>query len=288
VLARVFPRWSALAAAGLACGCSSASGPRTFTVSAEDREDLRESWRLYVDRDPAWPRAKHEWLARGDGACSLLVENLMAEIVRASDRNDPERTERAAKELGEIGVRALPHLAQAVRIGDDVVAKRFAAVVARIGPPAVPPLIDLLPREAARTRIRWIDVLGDIGDPRAAPALARECRSHEDWRVRASAAAALGRTGGSGALEALLGASRDSDPFVRARAAASLGKLGDARAVDALVDLLETSHASGDPAQSIVARESGAALRSLTGQHFRDDPRPWREWRARRFFENRR
>lgn len=59
-----------------------------------------------------------------------------------------------------------------------------------------------------------------------------------DPETRESAARWLVTTGGSGAVDALMGALGDSDSKVRATAAQGLGKIGDSRAVEPLIQAL--------------------------------------------------
>ncbi len=262
-------------------GCSPHRGP-TLSLSTEERQSLKDSWQLYLNGDPSWPVARAEWIAKGEAARSLLIENLLGDLVLGLDRGARPRIERAGAELAGIGMPALPHLIEAIRVGDDVVGKECARVIARIGPSAVEPLIAAMPGAPVRVRLRGFEALGELGDARAGPTLEKALEAESDWRVRAAAAAALGRTGGMGAGESLLAALKDPDPFVRSQVAEALGALGEKRAIDPLIGLLESSAATGDPAQACVVRECGGALRLLTGQTLSDNPRAWREWRAER------
>jgi HEAT repeat protein len=259
--------------------CRSASP--SINVSPEDVAVLRGSWKLYVDHDPHWPQAKREWIAKGDDALKLLVENLRIEIVRGLDLGDTARRDRAETELVDLGPPAVPHLIEAIRAGDDVVGKQCAIVIGRIGAPATDAVLAALPSAKPRERMRLYEAMGGIGGERVGDPLRRALSTEEDWRLRAAAATALGRAKSPGAYEALLAATRDEDPFVRSRAAAALGDLGDRRAVGRLVALLETSHASASTGEAAVVHESAEALRALTGQALGEDPRAWREWQSR-------
>jgi len=89
---------------------------------------------------------------------------------------------------------------------------------------------DAYPRQvAART-------LGDIGDARAAPALAQALEEDLSSAVRRDAAEALGKIGDSGAVAVLtqtLGG--DAVESVRRTSAEALGEIGHPEAVDALI-----------------------------------------------------
>lgn len=140
--------------------------------------------------------------------------------------------------------------------------KHHSAVMAAllgIGAPCVDPLIGALADENAYARGEAARALGEIGDPRAAPALVPLL--HDKYpAVRLSAASALGRLGwrphgdeesvayriakrewaklGARALEPLIELLGDHDKDEREKAAQTLGRLGDARAVPALVPIL--------------------------------------------------
>src|SRR4051812_40631259 len=78
---------------------------------------------------------------------------------------------------------------------------------------------------------------------------------HADFRVRVSAALAMGRNQPPGAREALVHALGDTHPGVRAAAAAALGALGDAAAIPALERTLEgeSSGSTGAQMRSTIA-----------------------------------
>jgi len=73
-------------------------------------------------------------------------------------------------------------------------------------------------------------------------ALIKALRYTKDWRVRNSAAAALGELGDTRAVEPLIAALRDQDRRVRKSAAAALGQMGDPRAVEPLIIALQDQY----------------------------------------------
>ncbi len=90
--------------------------------------------------------------------------------------------------------------------------------------------------------IRAIEALGEIGDPRALPALydALEIKEHEN--IRCAACKAMGMISDSAAVSKLIEATKDKFWYVRRDAAIALGKLKDPRAVDSLKSLLNDQY----------------------------------------------
>jgi len=115
-------------------------------------------------------------------------------------------------------------------------ARESAAVaLAKIGEPAVEPLIKALGDEEWKGRAGAASVLGGIGDERAVEPLIKALEDEDlDWQ----SAKALGEIGDSRAVEPLIKALGDDGWPVRMYAAEALGKIGDTRAVDPLIDLL--------------------------------------------------
>ena len=73
-------------------------------------------------------------------------------------------------------------------------------------------------------RVAAVQILGEIRDPAATPALIEVLREG-DLNLRAQAAAALGKLGGPDAERALLAALEDPEWQVRAQAAKALGRV---------------------------------------------------------------
>jgi hypothetical protein len=122
----------------------------------------------------------------------------------------------------------------------------------KIGPDAVPPLIQILQRGVppkiaeelpsgnvpVLVRIRTISALGDLSDVRAVAPLI-EVLHDSSPVIRAGAAGALGQIGGDRALDALLSSLRDPDELVRETTAIALGKLKRTEALPALRNAAE-------------------------------------------------
>ncbi len=184
-------------------------------------------------------------------------------------------------------IRSLDLLLPALCWRDLTARNRTVALLARLGPIAVPPL--LLELEGARTAVERggvADALGRIGDSRAVARLIRALEDpamsvrraamvallrleamnavpkivrrleDESGGVRVVAATVLGKFEDPRAVPALVHALGDEQWHVRQAAATALGQIGDRRAAPAL------EKATHDPRKS-VARAAAAALRAL-------------------------
>ncbi len=90
----------------------------------------------------------------------------------------------------------------------------------------VDPLIGMLVNDRAVIRVRAVQNLGLIGDPRAVAPLAEIVLKDPERGIRRTAAVALGAIGGEHAVQSLRAAAGDDDSDVRRAAAESLRKLG--------------------------------------------------------------
>jgi HEAT repeat protein len=165
---------------------------------------------------------------------------------------------------------AVDGLARAVTDGDPDVRAAAIRTLGEVGPAAARGGAALLERLDRATdvheRAETARALGRVGDAAAAPRLARALRDDASPRVRAAAAAALGRLATTPEQAASLAgpladALRDTDPATRAAAATSLAAVsrGDTSAVSrALVAALD------DPAEGVraAAADALAALRA--------------------------
>jgi outer membrane protein assembly factor BamB/HEAT repeat protein len=119
-------------------------------------------------------------------------------------------------------------------------------IIRRIGPPAIPLLVDLLRHESDSIRRNAVDVLVDLAPHTEwiQPALRRALRD-DDWIVAGDAARALGALGkrASPSVGALVNTLSHEDPYVRIYAAEALASIGPnaANATNALAQAL------GDP-----------------------------------------
>lgn len=124
-----------------------------------------------------------------------------------------------------------------------------ARELARIGPSAVPRLIDALTDKDGYIRAAAASALGMIRDVRAVAPLIAAMQYHddqvyeddEDAEARINSAKALGKIGDLRALDALLRAASSEDSQVAAYAIDALGMLGDIRAIPTLIQALKVS-----------------------------------------------
>ncbi len=113
---------------------------------------------------------------------------------------------------------------------------KAAEALARIGTPAVGPLITLLDDPDEDVRWKVAIALGEIGDPQAvAPLIA--LLDDPDSYVKSRAALALGSIGDP-ALPKLLASLASPDPAVRAAVLSALGVIGSDQVIPPLIDAL--------------------------------------------------
>ncbi len=113
---------------------------------------------------------------------------------------------------------------------------KAAEALARIGTPAVGPLITLLDDPDDDVRWKVAIALGEIGDPRAvAPLIAR--LSDPDAYVRSRVALALGSIGDP-AITGLTESLSSPDPAIRAAVVVALGEIGSDQVIPPLIDAL--------------------------------------------------
>jgi HEAT repeat protein len=125
---------------------------------------------------------------------------------------------------------------------EDSAARRNAAisVLIEIGTHDIANLTSAFQHPSAEVRLHIAEVLGDLRDPQAVPALlARLTDDAEFPNVRHAAAQALGKIGDRTATPALIGAAERGDFWVRYAAVEALGRLGDERAVGPLLQLMQ-------------------------------------------------
>jgi HEAT repeat protein len=158
-------------------------------------------------------------------------------ITQLFDKN-PERSERAAKELVEAGVAAVPALV--TLLGEKNSSRRNAAaqLLAMIGPEGIPALAQALPQSHPLVQSQIVDILAQIKYPSVVPVLIKALQS-QYYTVRSRAAVALGTIGDPQAVPALQKALSDPEADVRGPAALALGKFRQLQSLELLSDLLE-------------------------------------------------
>ncbi len=135
----------------------------------------------------------------------------------------------AKAELVQGAGRSLPLLRRFLKRGDEDLEQETFEIIRRIGPPAVPLLVDLLRDERVFIRRSAVDPLIDLAPDTASiqPALRRALRD-EDSQVAGDAARALGALGktASPSVGALVETLSHEDPYVRIYAAEALASIG--------------------------------------------------------------
>ena len=151
--------------------------------------------------------------------------------------NDPKVRANAEAALVQGAGRSLPLLRRLLD-NEDLQVRTFD-IIRRIGPPALPLLVDLLRDQRLSIRRTAVDALIDLAPHTESiqPALRRALRD-EDSEVAGDAARALGALGqrASPSVPALVKALSHEDPYVRIYAAESLASIGP-KAVAATEDL---------------------------------------------------
>jgi len=141
----------------------------------------------------------------------------------------------AARALVDMGETAVPALLLELRDEDGLIWRLAAGVLVKIGAPAVQPLLAALTtrRESEAVQILLVEILGQIGDTRAAETLIQTLDS-ESSPLRTAAAVALVRIGPAATpvLLAALAESR-SDTF-RQHAIPILKQIGATETLDTL------------------------------------------------------
>jgi outer membrane protein assembly factor BamB/HEAT repeat protein len=174
--------------------------------------------------------------------------------------NDPKVRATAEVALVQGAARSLPLLRRFLNPEHEDLHMLTFEIIRRIGPPAIPLLVDLLRHEWESIRRSAADVLIDLAPhtERIQPALRRALRD-EDSMVAGDAARALGALGkrASPSVGALVTTLSHEDPYVRIYAAEALASIGPnaANATNALAEAL------GDPIPGV----RWAACEALAG-----------------------
>jgi outer membrane protein assembly factor BamB len=167
----------------------------------------------------------------------------------------------AAAALVQGAGRSLPLLRRLLKRGNQDLDLATFEIIRRIGPPAIPLLVDLLRDERVSIRRSAVDALIDLAPDSEStqPALRRALRD-EDSQVAGDAARALGALGrkASPSVPALVETLSHEDAYVRVYAAEALASIGP-KAATATGDL---ARALGDPIPG-VRWAAGEALASI-------------------------
>lgn len=103
-----------------------------------------------------------------------------------------------------------------------------------------------------RVRAKAAVALAKIGKPAVEPLIV--ALKDEDWRVRVNVAWALGEMKDTGAVEPLITALKDKSGNVQESAAEALGKIGDSRAIEPLITALRDAEEYAKKSNRILAK----------------------------------
>ena len=188
-----------------------------------------------------------------------LVERCLVRLGLAKGRRTYRHWREVATDLAKLGPSAVPQLIQALRDSDREVRACAAVALGELGDRrGVEPLIAALKDESEQVRRRAAEALGELGDARAVEPLIALLKDGY-WVVRCYAAEALAKLGDARGVEVLIAALKDESELVQRYAAVVLGQLGDARGVEPLKELLGDEDAS-------VRAAAAEALKRLRGQ----------------------
>jgi outer membrane protein assembly factor BamB/HEAT repeat protein len=178
--------------------------------------------------------------------CVLPVDDWAGRVTAS----DPRVRAPAEAALVQGAGRSLPLLRRLLDRGDEELDWRTFKIIQRIGPPAIPLLVDLLRDERVSIRRGAVDELIDLAPDTGSiqPALRRALKD-DDRQVAGDAARALGALGtrAGPSVRALVETLSHEDPYVRIYAAEALAAIGP-RAGAASRDL---GRALGDPVPGV-------------------------------------
>jgi HEAT repeat protein len=150
---------------------------------------------------------------------------------------DVSRRGRAETELLRMGAEAVPALIEALQTTDRSLLPLYQGMLVRMGIVATHALTHSLLNEHPIIRARVAEILAQVKDPKAVPALL-SALDGEYFTVRGQAARALGAIGDPEAVQPLLGALKDEELEVRIEAVQALGKFKLPETFDSMADLL--------------------------------------------------
>ena len=143
--------------------------------------------------------------------------------------NDPNVRASAEAALVKGGRRSLPLLRRFLRGDNEYLHQQTFEIIQRIGPPAIPLLVELLRDEETSFRRSAVNELIDLApDTESIQAALRRALSDEDSLVAGDAARALGALGqrASPSVNALVKTLSHENPYVRIYAAEALASIG--------------------------------------------------------------
>lgn len=236
-----------------------------------------------IEADPFSSAAGHAveiLTAIGDERAVPAIISVLETTPPASARSRVERYEQPAA-IAALAEFADPRAAEPIvawvrengaplGVADDEKAVVNDALLA-IGSGSVEPLIELAADDKAPSSARnWaVRLLGDIGEPAAAPALIELLSGARV--IQDSVLAALAELG-TGALDALLAGLKSDDWVVVSYSAKALGQIGDKRAEADLLTLMTSNADKADVRNARLAASDALALIN------KDDPARLLDW----------
>ncbi len=165
-------------------------------------------------------------------------------LLRAMADTDWRVRKTAVEALVTIGgERVITGLIEALKAEDNAGARNSAIeALVQIGGPALEYLLPVVTTPDPDVRKFVVDILGDIKDSFAVPALVTRLDEDVDENIRVAAAEALGKIRDTRAVDALLAClNRQSQGWLDYAAAEALGEIGDQRALGPLLAALDRS-----------------------------------------------
>ncbi|ULH18210.1 HEAT repeat domain-containing protein (plasmid) [Deinococcus sp. KNUC1210] len=209
-----------------------------------DRPEIAQAiGRAYEHHLPADLRTA--WTFISEAMSSQHASATMTNPSAVTDLSHPDKNVRirAALDLGAAQHRdALPDLI--ARLGheaDFFVRENLTWAIVRMGPEAVPPLLELLENPDAATRLQAVHTLGKLADAASTAALSRAVNDPDDGVAR-KAIFALGQMGHGSALSPLIAGLGHADPERRNTLSTALVEFGGV-ALPALLKTLQDPEA---------------------------------------------
>ena len=163
------------------------------------------------------------------GSDSSTSSARVADLANRVMAKDPKVRAAAEAALVKGAARSLPQLRRLLSRGDEDLALRTFEIIRRIGPPAIPLLVELLRHEQVFFRRNAVDALIDLAPDTEWIQLAlRRALRDDDPMVAGDSARALGALGpkASPSIRALVATLSHEDPYVRVYAAEALATIG--------------------------------------------------------------
>ena len=176
----------------------------------------------------------------------------------------------AVEALGKIGdPRAIDPLIAKLQDPDTKTQNTAVEALKKFGNEPLDPLIIVLNGKNSYGKKQVLEILGEIGDPRAVKPIINSLKD-SDSDTRNAAINALTKIGDP-SVEPLIETLEDEDPKVRFLAAWALGEIGDFQAVEPLISSLKDR-------KIFVRKISAQSLEKITSQTFGINHDEWLNW----------